>query len=139
MHLKSVTTILLFRSNNPTKESVGKPLSSFEIRCWKILIEDRYLLLDDDVPTSVRCPTVLFFFILYLLECASRVGSVGRGVQAFGALLNRCHAKIGPKIPEDRARVIPGAVTTTANQLMALVKSLTPQFVANSHLMQSSY
>lgn len=44
----------------PTKESVEEPLSSFEIRCSKFLLRDSYLLLDDDVQTSVRCPAVLF-------------------------------------------------------------------------------
>ena len=60
VYLQSVTTILLFRPDNPTKESVEEPLSSFEIKCSKILLRDRYLFIDDDVLTSVRCPAVLF-------------------------------------------------------------------------------
>lgn len=44
----------------PTKEFVEEPLSYFEVRCSKFLHKDRYLLLDDDVLTSVRCPAVLF-------------------------------------------------------------------------------
>jgi hypothetical protein len=97
-----------------------------------MFVRGPYILLDDDILTSVRCPTVLFLFrIGYNVLTALEVRRGGRDHAVL--VWTTVTLKLERRFQMTELELFPELRTTTANHLhgIVLIESLTLQFVTN--------